>query len=194
MPQPIQKGGKRNNTSDDVIEVPDPKLSQQQGRPPNLKGPQPQPQLQPPPSNTLPQMTSEKYNSFTPEQKVRYQEQRRLQIEATQRASVQRPGQNAPGQRPAETVNQAVISNAGRDGRVKELRIEVMRSMPARQPIPMSPNTRARMIEKLKSAGLMARRLESSLPLYLSLSKDEDRTKDLLRSVGTFVKMMETAN
>lgn len=192
--QPNQKGGKRNNASDDVIEVPDPKLSQQQGRPPNLKGPQPQPQLQHPPSNALPQMTPEKYNSLTPEQKVRYQEQRRLQIEATQRANVQRPGQTVQGQRPAEAVNQTVVPNAGRDGRVKELRIEVMRSMPARQPIPMSPNTRARMIERLKSASLMARRLESSLPLYLSLSKDEERTKDLLRSVCKFAEMLKIAN
>lgn len=193
VPQPIQKGGKRNNNSDDVIEVPDPKLSQQQARPPNLKGPQPQPQ--PPPSNGTSQMTAEKYNSLPPEQKIRFQEHRRLQMEASQRATAQRLGQNVQGQRPvAEAVNQTVVPNAGRDGRVKELRSEVMRSLPTRQPIPMSPNTRARMIEKLKSAGAMARRLESSLPLYLSLSKDEERTKDLLRSVGKFVKKLEAAN
>lgn len=84
-----------------------------------------------------------------------------------------------------DVVNKTTVPNAGRDERMKELRSEVMRSMPARQPVPMSPNTRARMIEKLKSAGSMSQRLESSLPLYLSLSKDEETTKDLLRSVCT---------
>ena len=86
-----------------------------------------------------------------------------------------------------EVVNKTTVPNAGRDERVKELRSEVMRSMPPRQPVPMSPNTRARMIEKLKTAGNMSQRLESSLPLYLSLSKDEETTKDLLRSVCTHV-------
>ena len=196
VPQSNQIGGKSNNNSDDVIEVPDPKLSQQQPRPPNIKGSQsqPQPPLQPPPSSALSQMTVEKYNALSPEQKFRVQEQRRLQAEAVQRASAQRLSQNIQGQRPAESVNQNVAPNAGRDGRVKELRSEVMRSMPIRQPILMSPNTRARMIEKLKSAGAMSQRLESSLPLYLSLSKNEERTKDLLRSVCGFVKVLEITN
>lgn len=181
MPQPNHKNGKRNNNSDDVIEVPDPKLSQQTARPPNIKGPQPPPQ--PPPNNVSSQITPEKYNSLPPEAKARFQEQRRSYIEAAQRANAQQSGQSAQRQRPAEAVIQNVVPNAGRDGRVKELRSEVMRSMPTRQPIPMSPSTRARMIEQLKNAGVMSQRLEQSLPLYLSLSKDEDRTKDLLRSV-----------
>lgn len=104
-------------------------------------------------------------------------------MEAAQRASAQRLGQSVQGQRPTETVNQTVVPNAGRDGRVKELRNEVMRSMPMRHTVPMSPNTRAKMIEKLKSAINMSQRLESSLPLFLSLSKDEDKTKELLHSV-----------
>lgn len=189
-PQPNLKGGKRNINSDDVIEVPDPKLSQQQPRPPNIKGPQ----HQPPPTNALLQMTPEKYNSIPPEQKAHLQEQRRLHIEASQRASAQRFGQNVQGQRPAEAVNQHVVQNAGRDGRLNELRSEVMESMPTRQPVPMSPNTRARMIERLGNAGKMILRLDHSLPLYLSLSKDEEKTKDLLRSVCSFVKVLETAS
>lgn len=187
IPQPPQKGGKRINNNDDVIEVPDPKLSQQQARPPNNKASQfqPQSQPQPPTSNGLQQITSEKFNAMHPEQKAHFQEQRRLHMEAAQRASAQRLGQNAHGQKPMDVVNKTTVPNAGRDERMKELRSEVMRSMPARQPVPMSPNTRARMIEKLKSAGSMSQRLESSLPLYLSLSKDEETTKDLLRSVCT---------
>lgn len=184
VPQSNQKNGKRNNNSDDVIEVPDPKLSQQQTRPPNNKGPQPQPRIQPPLSNALSQITPEKYNSLPHEQKARLQEQRRLQIDVAQRANAQRLGPNVLGQRPAEAVNHNVVPNVGRDGRVIELKSEVLRNMPARQPIPMSPNTRARMIEKLKNAGVMSQRLERSLPLYLSLSKDEEKTKDLLRSVS----------
>ena len=191
MPPSNQKGGKRNNNNDDVIEVPDPKLSQQQPRP-NIKGSQSQaqPQPQPPSSNPLSNLTPEKFNALPPEQKARFQETRRLQLEAAQRASGQRPGQNAQGQRPTEILNKTTVPNAGRDERVKELRSEVMRSMPPRQPIGMSPNTRARMIEKLKSAASMSQRLESSLPLFLSLSKDEETTKDLLRSV---CKVVESA-
>ena len=191
VPQSNQKGGKRINNSDDVIEVPDPKLSQQQARQPNIKGPQPQPA----PNNASSQMTPEKYNSLPPEAKARFQEQRRLHNEAGQRFNAQRLSQNVQGQRPAEAVNQNVVPNAGgRDERVKELRSEIMRTMPTRQPIPMSPNTRARMIEKLKSAGVMSQRLERSLPLYLSLSKDEEKTKDLLRSVRQFAKTLKTAD
>ena len=189
--QSNQKPGKRVNSNDDVIEVPDPKLSQQQARPPNIKSSQfqPQSQPQPPPSNPLSNITSEKYNALPPEQQARVQEHRRLQMEAAQRASGQRLGQTAQGQRLTEMVNKAATAqNAGRDERVKELRSEVMRSMPLRQPVPMSPNTRARMIEKLKSAGDMSQRLESSLPLYLSLWKDEETTKDLLRSVCKLVE------
>lgn len=182
------KDGKRNYNSDDVIEVPDPKLAQQQPRPPNIKGPQ----HQPPPNNTLFQMTPEKYNSLPPEQKAHLQEQRRRHIEA-QRAT-QRFGQNVQGQRPAEAVNQHVVQNAGRDVRLNQLKSEVMGSMPTRQPVPMSPNTRARMIEKLGNAGKMIQRLEHSLPLYLSLSKDEENTKELLRSVCRSVKVFETAS
>ena len=190
MPQPNQKTGKRINNNDDVIEVPDPKLSQQQARPPNIKGSQfqPQSQPQPPPSNPLSNITPDKYNALPPEQKALVQEHRRLQVEAAQRANAQRLGQKAQGQRPTEALNKTAGPNVGRDERVKELRSEVMKNLPARQPVPMSPNTRARMIEKLKTAGHMSQRLESSLPLYLSLSKDEETTKDLLRSVCKFVR------
>ena len=191
MPPPNQKGGKRNNNNDDVIEVPDPKLSQQQARSSNTKGSQfqAQPQLQPPPNNPLANLTPEKFNALPPEQKARFQEHRRLQqMEAAQRASGQRPGQNPQGQRSTEVLNRTTVTNAGRDERVKELRSEVMRSMPPRQPVGMSPHTGARMIEKLKSAGSMSQRLESSLPLFLNLSKDEETTKDLLRSVCKLVE------
>ena len=192
---PNQKGGKRNSNNDDVVEVPDPKLSQQQIRQPTNKSSQFQPpsqsQPQPPANNSLAHITPEKYNALPPDQKARF----RHQVEQAQRANGQRLGQNPQGQRPMENANKTTVPNAGRDGRVKELRTEVMRSMPARSPIPMSPNTRARMCERLKSAGNMSQRLESSLPLYLSLSKDEETTKDLLRAVSlTRTKSLETAN
>ena len=188
--QQNQKGGKRNNNNDDVIEVPDPKLSQQPARQPNIKGPQPQP----PPSNAASQMTSEMYNSLPPEQKAHFQEQRRLHIEANQRAQAQRHSLNLQGQRLAEAVSQNAAPNAGRDSRMKELRNDVMKNMPARQPIPMSPNTRAKMIDKLRSVSAMSSRLESSLPLFLSLSKDEEKTKELLRSVCKLVNFLEIAS
>ena len=185
-PQPNQKIGRRPNTSDDVVEVPDPKLSQQPTRPSNIKPPQPQPQLQPPVNNASAQMTLEKYKSLTPEQKARFP--------AAQRAGAQRLGQNVQGQSLAEAVNQNVAPNPGRDVRVNQLKSEIMRHISPRQPVPMSPNTRARMIEKLKTAGVMSQRLEHSLPLYLSLSKDEEKTKELLRSVCKHIEMLEFEN
>ena len=192
VPQPNQKGNKRVNNNDDVIEVPDPKLTHQQARTPNLKGiqskTQSHPKPQTPPKTSMSHMTQEKYTALPPDQKARLQEHRRLQIESAQRANAQRPGPSSQGQRPPEVVNKTAVPNAGRDGRLKELRGEVMRSMHARQPIPMSPNTRTRMIDKLKSAGNMSQRLESSLPLFLTLWKDEETTKDLLRSVCKFVQ------
>ncbi len=192
MPAPNQKGGKRPSNSDDVIEVPDPKLSQQQAHPPNIKGHQPQPQ--PAPSNASSRIAAEKYNSLPPEAKARFQEQQRLHNEAAQRAAnAQRLGQNIQGQRAAEAANQKSAPNAGRDERVKELRSEVMKTMLIRQPIPMSPNTRTRMIDKLRSTCGMSQRLENSLPLFLTLSKDEEKTKDLLRSVGRFINIVKTA-
>lgn len=192
---PNQKGGKRPSNSDDVIEVPDPKLSQQQAHPPNIKGHQPQPQPQPASSNASSRIAAEKYNSLPPEAKARFQEQQRLHNEAAQRAAnAQRLGQNIQGQRPAEAANQKSAPNAGRDERVKELRSEVMKTMLIRQPIPMSPNTRTRMIDKLRSTCGMSQRLENSLPLFLTLSKDEEKTKDLLRSVGRLIKILKTAN
>ena len=139
-------------------------------------------------------MTLEKYNSLTPEQKARFPDARRLQIEAAQRASAQRIGQSVQGQSLAEAVNQNVAPNPGRDVRVNQLKSEVMRHIQPRQLVPMSPNTRARMIEKLKTAGVMSQRLEHSLPLYLSLSKDEEKTKELLRSVCKHIEMLEYEN
>ena len=190
MPPSNQKSGKRSNVNDDVVEVPDPKLSQQQARVPNLKGAQFQPTSQSPlpQSNLSAQMTQEKFSALPPDQKARFQEHRRIQMENAPRASAPRPGHNAQRQRPMEGANKASTQNAGRDGRVKELRSEVMRSMPTRQPIPMSPNTRARMIERLKSTNNMSQRLEDSLPLYLTLWKDEETTKEFLRSVSESVK------
>ena len=69
---------------------------------------------------------------------------------------------------------------------MKELRNDVMRNMPTRQPVPMSPNTRAQMIERLRNVSAMSQRLESSLPLYLNLSKNEEETKEYLRLVCKF--------
>lgn len=165
-----QRAAKRNNNNDDVIEVPDPKIAQQLARPPVATN-------VPVPVNALPQIMAEKWSSMTDEQKARFSEQRRLRT-----AQAQQNGQTVQGQIPVEASGNAG-QMAGRDSRLRELTLEVSRNMPPFPPIPMTPNTRARMVEKLKDASGMATRLEQSLPLFLSLSKNENKTKELLRAV-----------
>ncbi|KAK4693696.1 hypothetical protein P7C71_g3753, partial [Lecanoromycetidae sp. Uapishka_2] len=180
--QTSQKGTKRNNNnnnnnSDDVVEVPDPKLAQQQTRPPpNLKAPPP-----PQTTNGQPKLTQEQYNSLNPEQKAQWQRRMQaLQALQRQRTLAQQNGSNAPPRTAAESapVNTALGT---RDPKFQQLWNEVAQSTPPRPIVPMSPQTRSVMVEKLKSTGNMVQRVEESVPIFLHVSKDEDRVKDLLR-------------
>lgn len=175
--QANQKGMKRNN-NDDVIEVPDPKIAQQQPRPPNFKAAQP-PQL----ANGPPKITPEQFNSLRPEQKA--QLQRRMEMmRAQQRALAQQNGPNAPQRRPADPATQNPAQGA-KDLRFQQLMAEVAQSTPPRPIVPMSPQTRSFMVEKLKeNTSNMVARFEQSVPLFLHVSKDEDQVKDLLRIVS----------
>ena len=171
IPKPNQKGLKRIN--DDVIEVPDPKLNQQQGRPPSAKVGQPPPMV-----NGVPQITPEQFASFTNEQKAQFMG-RMQAAQAAQRArAMQANGQTVQGQAAVNAVNQGGRPN----NRLHQLMSEVAQSAPRRPEVPMSPNTRKQMIDRLRDKmGAMVKRIDQSLPVYLNLYKDENRTKELLR-------------
>ena len=176
-----QKSLKRTS-SEDVIEVPDPKLAQQQTRTPNPKPGQPPPMVSG-------QLTREQQLArMTPEQKLALQ--RHLQSQAIQAGQRPKAAQanGQPGQHPM-TANNANKSNgvftATRDNRFGQLMQEVAQTTPKRQEVPMSPDTRRQMINRLsEKMSQMMKNVEKSLPTYLSLSKDENHTKELLRIVS----------
>ena len=175
-----QKSLKRTS-SEDVIEVPDPKLAQQQTRTPNPKPGQPPPMV---PG----QLTREQFARMTPEQKLALQ--RHLQSQAIQAGQRPKAAQASgqPGQHPM-TANNANKGNgvptATRDNRYGQLMQEVAQTTPKRQEVPMSPDTRRQMVNRLsEKMSQMMKNVEKSLPIYLSLSKDENHTKELLRIVS----------
>jgi len=170
---PASQKGPRRNTSEDVIEVPDPKTAPQRGRPPNTRQP---------PLNGMPQMTSEAYAKMSAEQRMEVNQ--RMQAQATQRAKLGLTGQSASGHVSVLTANENAGQNAGKDGRLNQLINEVAHTTPTRPIIPMSPRTRSQMIERLKdNTGNMVQRIEQSLPVFLNKVQDEKQAKELLRIV-----------
>ncbi len=178
-----QKSLKRTS-SEDVIEVPDPKLAQQQSRAPNSKAGQPPPMM---PG----QLTREQFARMTPEQRSALQRHWQSQAnQAGQRPKVaQASGQ--PGQHPMTANNankNSGVPTAMRDSRYGQLMQEVAQTTPKRQEVSMSPKTREQMIDRLsEKMSQMMKNVEKSLPTYLSLSKDENHTKDLLRIVSPYL-------
>ena len=171
-----QKGMKRIST-DDVIEVPDPSLVQQSRLPPSSKGPELSQT-----GNSMPKITTEQLAKLSPEQRA--QLQRRFQaFQAAQRGSVQQNGPGAPPARTAGNFNKNATFNP--QEKLHQLMAEVAQSPPPRQIVPMSPQTRSTMVEKLKEAtGNMLARLEQSIPHFLQVYKDENKVKELLRMVS----------
>ena len=177
----VQKGIKRN-TTDEVVEVPDPK-TQQQSRPPvavsNL-----------PLVNGMPQMNKETFARLTPEQKLQVQT-RVQEAKNAQRARAGLNGQSIPGQQSAAPVNLGTLRKNGAitapDTAFEELKEEVARDTPLRAAVPMSPKTRNQMVEKLKdNIPLMVQRMDQSLPIFFQISKNKPQTKELLRMVSAF--------
>ena len=175
-----QKSLKRTS-SEDVIEVPDPKLAQQQSRAPNPKAGQPPPMM---PG----QLTREQFARMTPEQKATLQRHFQSQvIQAGQRPkAAQASGQ--PGQHPMTANNankNSGVPTTPRDNRYGQLMQEVAQTTPKRPEVPMSPKTRKQMIDRLsEKMSQMMKNVEKTLPTYLNMSKDENHTKELLRIVS----------
>ena len=167
--QATGKGTKRGS-SDDVVEVPDPKITQQQQRAQGVK-------------------TSQKANvsKARPEQAA----------QAAQKAPNPRPEAEQRTKRAplpqASEANQAAGSAQGQqkpeeahrlEARLKELVDEVSRNVPSRQPIPMDFATRTKMVQKLAQARDHVMRMDRIMLLYFKMFKDENGTKDLIRTVS----------
>ena len=172
-----QKNLKRNS-SEDVIEVPDPKLSQQQSRIMHFKANQPAPAM-----SSLP--NKEQMAQMTPEQRMKVQ--RHLDAQAAQRMlAAQASGQlglNQTNVGIANRNNSGLI--LGRDPRYGQLMQEVAQTTPRRPEVPMSPKARKQMVDRLsEKVAVVMKKVEVSLPVYLDMTKDENRTKELLRIVS----------
>ena len=183
------KGVKRSN-NDDVVEVPDPKLSQQQqhqARPPTTQG-------QPP--NQTPSMPPD----FTPQQLAAMNPQQRQQLEAHRRIimaqqaqqaqanqqrglSIQQHDQSIQGQPSIDFITNTGNQQDPRVIKVRQLRDEVTRTMPPRRALPMSPKTRGQMINQLKNSKDILGRIDQSLAMYLAATQNQERVKEVIRLV-----------
>lgn len=172
--QKVTKG----DNNEDVYEVPPPRMTSQ---PIHHRKAQPS---QPAPSNGLPSMTREEFSKLTPQQKANVL--RMQQATNAQRAgNVVQNGQVASGQTSALPPSQGNNQIVEQEARMRPLIEEVERTLPQRSVVPMSPDTRNRMIEKLKDkTASYVDKLQKSLPLYLGLIKDEEQTKVMIRMVS----------
>ena len=167
--------GAKTIPNDDVVEVPDPKTTQQQ-RPQHSR-----PGL-PPQVNGTQQMTPEAFARLSPEQKFQFQ-QRFQEAQMAQRAKLGLNNQNSLTQA-SMTTNPNAGPNNRRDPALEALTAEVAKNTPRRPVVPMSLKERNQMVEKLKdrTASLM-QRIEQTLPHFLHLTKNINQAKEVLRMV-----------
>lgn len=165
--QATNKGIKRGS-SDDVVEVPDPKLAQQQ-------------RLQAVKASQKPSAPS-----MRPEHAAQTAQKQKGGQGAEHRAKA---AQSAQAQQGSQVTNgtQAQVKNEDNiqiEAKLKKLIDEVSRSTPPRQPVPMDVGTRNIMISKLVQAQTMLVRLDNALPLFYRMFGAEDITRELIRTVG----------
>ncbi|KAL6713276.1 hypothetical protein ACLMJK_008741 [Lecanora helva] len=178
-------------TSDDVVEVPDPK-TQQQPRQPNARP------RQSVPVNNRQLMTQENFSRLSNEQKAQVQAKMR-ETQAMQRAKSATTSQGPSAQASTGAVTHHGVPTAGQDAQrhqmLEGLYAEVARNTPKRALVPMSPETRSVMIEKLKDkTGSYIQRVEQSLPVFLQKTSDMDQAKDLLRMREILLRQVRNGN
>lgn len=172
-PMQVQATNKRikRGNSDDVVEVPDPKLAQQQ-RSQTIKASQ---------KPSTPSMRSEQAAQTAQKQKGGQGAEQRAK--AAQSTQAQQGNQVTNGTQ-AQAKSEETIQI---EAKLKKLIDEVSRSTPPPQPVPMDAGTRARMIPKLVQAQTMLVRLDNALPLFYRMFGAEDITRELIRIVGSRV-------
>lgn len=81
------------------------------------------------------------------------------------------------------TQSKAQLEAEQRKIRFHQMVTEVAHSMPVRQPISMSPQTKAKMMQKLREARAMVLRLDNALPVFFRLVRGQKNTEELIRIV-----------
>ena len=155
-PSPGPQKGIKRPSSDDVVEVPNPNISQQKS--------QAKPQPKAPHANMgqVPQKPAE-----TP----------RVQVMQREKSTAQ------PSQILIPTQPKHVEANKSED-RYRTIIGEVRRSAPQRQPVPMNADTRRKMLERLASSRDLITRMGQFLPVFFKVFNDEDGLRTLARVVG----------
>lgn len=169
--QASNKGVKRSS-NDDVVEVPDPKMMQQQQRPHAAKTSQKAsaPNMRPTQSTQTAQKQDGRMETEQPSKHAQKSVQAQQGNQPTNSAQVQQKN---------DEVSQL-------NTRLQEIVDEVTRTTaPPRQPMPTDTTTRMVMIQKLASARAMIIRIDRFIPIYFKYFNDEDSTRDLIRTVGS---------
>ena len=169
------KNLKRTNTSDDVVEIADPKLNKtvNAGKPaqPNSLG------------NAMPGLTPEKFNTLTDDQKRQFMAQRQ-QIANAQKQQAQ-DGQARQGPPNAQAVQSQQATR-----RVAELTAEVKASMQPRPPQNMNASVRNSMIKKLQEVKgfgpvkAIGPKIPMALAILFMFNRNEEQVKELIRLVS----------
>lgn len=87
----------------------------------------------------------------------------------------QLPAQAAPGKAQLETEHIKM--------RLNQLAAEIASSMPPRQPTSINPQTKAKMIQKLREAKQSVCRIDNALPMFYRFFRDDNAAKELIRIV-----------
>ena len=170
-----QKGLKRQQTSDDVVEIADPNLPKQ---PPINKA-------QASASASMQPITQQQFNAMSAEQKRLYAQsiQRRAAMEKQKQSQTQDLNQNQGQQARSTGDNKEELLQANK--RVKEMLLEISSSIPRKSTPKLSAQTRSAMVHKLTQFRPVLSRIEPALTFKFVRSRNEEEVKQLGRMVDS---------
>ena len=155
-PSPGPQKGIKRPSSDDVVEVPNPNINQQRSQPKS------QPKAPPANMGQVPPKPAEV-------QRVPPIQREKLNAQPSQMLTQSQP-------KPAEASKS--------EERYRVILGEVRQSTPKRQPVPMDPDTRRKMLERLASVRDLITRMVQFLPVFFKVFNDENGLRNLARVVG----------
>lgn len=160
----------KRNSNDDVVEVANPNSTKQEPQAHSIQA-QTADQLKSNLQQTVPEQFS---SAHAPKQPVNAEQA----VNTTQSAS--EPTSQLSTQ---AAQSKAQLEAEQRKSRLHQLVTETIQTMPARQPILMSPQVKAKMTQKLRDARAMVQRLDHALPIFYKIFGDEKTARDLIRIV-----------
>jgi hypothetical protein len=175
--QPSQKGTKRAN-EDDVVEVPNPKLAQQQ-----------QQRKAQPPAKQAPSQQKPNPSPNTREAAIQQQQSSQYALELrTQAAQTMAPAQQQQIMAPlialARTMPRTAQESAARQQRYKQIHTEFLKNPPPpRAEVPMDNQMRNQMISHLQQQRVPMSRAKVAISQVFLITNNGEQTKDLLQNV-----------